>query len=155
MESKYDTLTLKNQLCFPIYLCSKEIIHRYTPMLEKLDLTYTQYIVMMYFWEKQTSNVKDISQALLLDSGTLTPLLKKLEAKGYITRVRSIKDERNLEVTITEKGLDLRKKALNIPDDMAKCINLPREESEMLYSLIYKVLSNVLKEENNEYYRSK
>ena len=147
MESKYDSLTLKNQLCFPIYLCSKEIIRKYTPMLEKLDLTYTQYIVMMYFWEKETSNVKDISQALLLDSGTLTPLLKKLEFKGYITRVRSTKDERNLEVTITKKGLDLRKKALSIPLNMEKCINVSKEESEKLYSLIYKVLLNILKEE--------
>ena len=147
MESKYDSLNLKNQLCFPIYLCSKEIIRKYTPMLEKLDLTYTQYIVMMYFWEKQTSNVKEISQALLLDSGTLTPLLKKLEVKGYITRVRSSKDERNLEVTITEKGLELRKKALSIPDNMAKCIDLSKEEAELLYSIIYKILLNVLKEE--------
>ena len=80
MESKYDSLALKNQLSFPLYLCSKEIIRKYTPMLEKLDLTYTQYIVMMYLWERKTSNVKDISQILLLDSGTLTPLLKKLEA---------------------------------------------------------------------------
>lgn len=147
MESKYDSLVLKNQLCFPIYLCSKEIIRKYTPFLESLNLTYTQYIVMMYFWEVGSSNVKEISQALLLDSGTLTPLLKKLEMKGYITRVRSVKDERNLEVSITEKGLDLRKKALSIPEDMAKCIDLSKEEAEMLYSLIYKVLKNVLKEE--------
>ena len=147
MESKYDSLVLNNQLCFPIYLCSKEIIRKYTPFLESLNLTYTQYIVMMYFWEVGSSNVKDISQALLLDSGTLTPLLKKLEMKGYITRVRSVKDERNLEVSITEKGLDLRKKALSIPKNMAKCIDLSKEEAEMLYSLIYKVLKNVLKEE--------
>ena len=147
MESKYDSLTLKKQLCFPIYLCSKEIIRKYTPMLKKLDLTYTQYIVMMYFWEKETSNVKDISQALLLDSGTLTPLLKKLETKGYLTRVRSTKDERNLKVTITKKGLDLREKALNIPECMGKCIDLSKEEYENLYSLVYKVLLNVLKEE--------
>ena len=147
MKSKYDSLTLKNQLCFPIYLCSKEIIRKYTPLLEKLDLTYTQYIVMMYFWEKETSNVKEISQALLLDSGTLTPLLKKLEAKGYINRVRSTKDERNLEVTITEKGLELRKKALSIPENISKCIDLSKEEAKMLYSLVYKVLLNVLKEE--------
>lgn len=147
MESKNDSLTLKNQLCFPIYLCSKEIIHKYTPLLEKLDLTYTQYIVMMYFWEKHSSNVKELSQALLLDSGTLTPLLKKLEAKGYITRVRSTKDERNLEVTITEKGINLKEEALTIPESIAKCIDLSKKETEMLYSLIYKVLLNVLKEE--------
>ena len=147
MESKYDSLTLKNQLCFPIYLCSKEIVHKYSSMLEKVDLTYTQYVVMMYFWERGKSNVKDISQALLLDSGTLTPLLKKLEAKGYITRVRSTTDERNLDVNITKKGLDLRKKALSIPKDMKKCIDLSSDESKTLYSLIYKVLLNVLKEE--------
>ncbi len=147
MEAKYESLTLKNQLCFPIYLCSKEIIRRYTPMLEKLDLTYTQYIVMMYFWEKETSNVKDISKALLLDSGTLTPLLKKLEAKGYIKRARSSTDERNLNVSITEKGLSLRDEALQIPKNMFNCINLSEEEIKTLYSLIYKVLLNVEKEE--------
>ena len=147
MESKYGSLLLKNQLCFPIYLCSKEIIRKYTPLLNEMDLTYTQYIVMMYFWEKETSNVKEISQALLLDSGTLTPLLKKLEAKGYINRVRSTKDERNLEVTITKKGLELRKKALSIPENISKCIDLSKEEARMLYSLVYKVLLNVLKEE--------
>ena len=85
MESKYDSLTLKNQLCFPIYLCSKEIVKHYTPYLEKLDLTYTQYITMMVMWDEKASNVKELSQALLLDSGTLTPLLKKLEKKGYIS----------------------------------------------------------------------
>lgn len=147
MNSKFECLKLKNQLCFPIYLCSKEIIRKYTPMLDKLDLTYTQYIVMMYFWEKKESNVKELSKTLLLDSGTLTPLLKKLEAKGYITRVRSNKDERNLNVSITEKGLDLRKKALSIPENMSKCVSLQKEDAELLYSLIYKVLANVLKEE--------
>lgn len=150
MDSNYDSLSLKNQLCFPIYLCSKEIIRKYTPMLSKLDLTYTQYIVMMYFWEKKTSNVKEISKVLLLDSGTLTPLLKKLETKGYITRVRSTKDERNLNVTITKKGLDLKKKALSIPNNMAKCINLTEEEEKLLYNLVYKALLNVLKEEEND-----
>jgi len=147
METKYDSLTLKNQLCFPIYLCSKEIIRKYTPLLEKLDLTYTQYIVMMYFWEKQTSNIKELSQTILLDSGTLTPLLKKLEAKGYVSRVRSSKDERNLEVTITEKGKALKDKALIIPNEIAKYVNLTNEEANTLYSLIYKVLLNILKEE--------
>ena len=78
MKSEYDSLTLKNQLCFPIYLCSKEIIRKYTPLLEEMDLTYTQYIVMMYFWERKKSNVKEIANVLLLDSSTLTPLLKKL-----------------------------------------------------------------------------
>ena len=96
MEDKYEKIKLKNQLCFPIYLCSKEIIRKYTPVLDKLNLTYTQYIVMMYFWENKQSNVKELGKTLLLDSSTLTPLLKKLEAKGYLTRKKSTIDERNL-----------------------------------------------------------
>ena len=145
--NKYDSLILKNQLCFPIYLCSKEIIRRYTPILDDLDLTYTQYITMMYIWEHNTSNVKDISDALFLDSGTLTPLLKKLEAKEYITRTRSLKDERNLDVTITKKGLALRDKALSVPCEMGKCINLSEDEVKTLYSLMYKIVGNLSKEE--------
>ena len=150
MEKDNDKLKLKNQLCFTIYLCSKEIIRKYTPLLDELDLTYTQYIVMMYFWEKEKSNVKEIGKTLLLDSSTLTPLLKKLETKGYITRVRSTVDERNLEVTITDKGKKLRSKALSIPDKMGKCVNLTKEEASTLYSLMYKVLMNIERDENNE-----
>ncbi len=150
MEKDNDKLKLKNQLCFPIYLCSKEIIRKYTPFLDELDLTYTQYIVMMYFWEKEKSNVKEIGKTLLLDSSTLTPLLKKLETKGYITRVRSTKDERNLEVTITDKGKKLKSKALSIPDKMGKCVNLTKEEASTLYSLMYKVLLNIERDDNDE-----
>lgn len=138
-----EALKLKNQLCFPIYLCSKEIIRKYTPILEKLDLTYTQYIVMMYFWEKETSNVKEIGKTLLLDSSTLTPLLKKLENKGYIKRQRSKIDERNLNVSITEEGKKLKSKALEVPEKMQKCINLSEDEAITLYKLIQKVLNNV------------
>ena len=143
MESKYDSLSLKNQLCFPIYLCAKEIINKYTPMLNKINLTYTQYIVMMYLWEVKESNVKEIGNTLLLDSSTLTPLLKKLESKGYITRERSEVDERNLVVKVTNAGLLLRDKALFIPNEMGKCLNLSQEEAETLYKLIYKTLKNV------------
>ncbi len=147
MASKYDSLTLKKQLCFPIYLCSKEIIRKYTPLLDELNLTYTQYIVMMFFWEKGKSNVKDLGNALLLDSSTLTPLLKKLESKGYITRVRSSIDERNLAIDVTKKGLSLRDKALSIPKKMEKCIDLTDEEAITLYKIINKVLLNTQKEE--------
>lgn len=143
MDSKYESLTLKNQLCFPIYLCSKEIIRKYTPLLNEIDLTYTQYIVMIYFWEKEKSNVKEIGKTLLLDSSTLTPLLKKLEKKGYVTRVRSSIDERNLEVAITDKGKQLKEKALSIPEKMGKCVNLSKEEAETLYKIMYKILTNV------------
>lgn len=147
---KEDSLKLKNQLCFPIYLCSKEIIRKYTPWLDELDLTYTQYIVMMYFWEKEKSTVKDIGKALLLDSSTLTPVLKKLEKKGYISRIRSTTDERKLEVSITIEGKKLKDKAKHIPEKMGKCINLSEKEINDLYTLILKVLMNVERNDNNE-----
>jgi len=145
MENKYDSLKLKNQFCFSIYLCSKELINKYTPLLEEINLTYTQFIVMMYFWEYKISNVKNISRALLLDSSTLTPLLKKLELKGYIVRSRSTRDERNLNMTVTEKGMMLREKALVIREQMSKYINISNEEAKTLYELIYKVLINTQK----------
>ena len=145
---KYDNLKLKNQLCFPIYLCSKEIIRKYTPLLNELNLTYTQYIVMMYFWEVDESNLKDLGKTLMLDSSTLTPLLKKLELKGYLERKRSFTDERNLVIQLTKEGIDLRCKARDIPSKMGKCINLSDSDIKQLYSLIYKVLLNV---EENDY----
>ena len=145
---KYDSLKLKNQLCFPIYLCSKEIIRKYTPLLNELNLTYTQYIVMMYFWEVEESNLKDLGKTLMLDSSTLTPLLKKLELKGYIERKRNLNDERNLVIKLTKDGIGLRNKAIDIPSKMGKCVNLSDSEAKTLYSLIYKVLLNV---EENDY----
>ena len=121
-------------------------MRRYTPLLDSLNLTYTQYIVMMYFWEAGKSNVKEISRALLIDPSTLTPLLKKLEAKGYITRARSEQDERNLIVKLTAEGEALKTKALSIPEQIGKCIDLTAEEAETLYNILYKVINNVEKE---------
>ena len=118
MSSKYDCLKLNNQICFPLYACSKEIIKRYKPFLDKVDLTYTQYITMMALWENESMNVRELGNCLFLDSGTLTPLLKKLENKGYIKRSRSKEDERNLIVTLTDKGWDLREEMLSIPRSM-------------------------------------
>ena len=149
MADKYEKIKLKNQLCFPIYLCSKEIIRKYTPVLDKLNLTYTQYIVMMYFWENKQSNVKELGKTLLLDSSTLTPLLKKLEKKGYITRTKSSVDERNLVLELTSQGDALKDDALNVPEEIGKCINLEKEEAKTLYSLLYKVLVGIEKENVN------
>lgn len=140
MEEKYDNLKIQNQLCFPLYACSKEIIKRYKPMLDKLDLTYTQYIVMMVMWEQKEINVKKLGECLFLDSGTLTPLLKKLENKGYISRKRSTDDERNLIISITDKGMNLRLKAKDVPIEMGKCINLSKDEAIQLYKTLYKIL---------------
>lgn len=143
----YDSLKLENQLCFPIYLCSKELIRKYKPYLDKLDLTYTQYIVMMYLWEYGDANLKDIGKSIMLDSSTLTPLLKKLELKGFIKRKKSLKDERNLDVFLTDKGNSLKDEALDVPKCMGKCINLNVEDAKILYNLLYKVLGNI---EGNE-----
>ena len=142
-NEKYDSLKLGNQLCFPLYACSKEIIRKYKPFLDELDLTYTQYITMMVMWEKKSVNVKMLGECLFLDSGTLTPVLKKLESKGYITRERSAKDERNLVVSITDSGMKLRDKAVTIPSKVGSCVKLTEEEAKVLYNLLHKIISNV------------
>ncbi|MBR4759269.1 MAG: MarR family transcriptional regulator [Lachnospiraceae bacterium] len=139
----YDCLRLKNQLCFPLYACSKEIIRRYKPLLDKLDLTYTQYIAMMVLWEKERLHVGELGECLFLDSGTLTPLLKKLEQKGYITRCRSQEDERAVEICITETGKALQDEALSVPAAMGSCVNLTEEEATYLYQILYKILESM------------
>ncbi len=136
-------LKLENQLCFPLYIASKEVIKKYRPLLEGLDLTYTQYITMMVLWEKKELNVKTLGNILLLDSGTLTPLLRKLETKGYINRIRNEEDERNLVITITEKGEELKDNVKGIPTEVGKCINLTKDEAYTLYSLLYKVITGL------------
>ena len=146
MEDAYETLRLRNQLCFPLYLCSKEIVRRYGPMLEDLNLTYTQYIVMMYFWEVGTSNAKELSRTLLLDPSTLTPVLKKLEQKGYLSRDRDPADERNLVIGLTDAGRALRDDALHIPAQMGCRLGLSPDEARTLGNLIGKVLNNIEKE---------
>ena len=140
MEDKYASLRLGNQLCFPLYACSREIIKRYKPFLDELDLTYTQYIAMMVLWEQRSVTVKELGSALYLDSGTLTPLLKKMEAKGLIHRQRSAEDERSLIVTLTDAGEALRERALSVPQQMAKCVCLEPAEAQELYRLLYKIL---------------
>ena len=143
MENKYEALKLSKQLCFPLYACSREMIKLYKPYLDELGLTYTQYITMMVLWEHKAMTVKALGQELYLDSGTLTPLLKKLEEKGLVTRRRSDLDERNLIVTITEKGEAMRDQALHIPAEMTKCINLPKEDIRELYRMLHQLLAFV------------
>ena len=142
MSNEYDTLKLENQLCFPLYACSREIVKKYKPYLDDLDLTYTQYITMMVMWERKQINVKELGECLFLDSGTLTPLLKKLEQKGWVTRQRAKSDERVLIVTLTPAGEELRSKAVTIPQKMACCMNLSAEEVQTLYRLLYKLLGD-------------
>ena len=135
-------LKLENQLCFPLYAASKEITRRYAPYLEPLDLTYTQYIVMLVLWEDKKCNVSELGKKLFLDSGTLTPLLKKLEAKGYIQRTREQSDERCLFVSLTADGEALKRKAAAVPKSMASCVNLSEIEAKTLYKLLYKILQD-------------
>ena len=139
----YDCLKLENQLCFPLYACSKEVIRRYKPYLDELDLTYTQYIAMMVMWEKKEVTVKELGKCLYLDSGTLTPVLKKLEEKNYVTRNRSKEDERNLIVSITQEGEDLKERAVQIPANLGACVNVEPQEAQQLYKLLYKLLDGL------------
>ncbi|MBR2044887.1 MAG: MarR family transcriptional regulator [Agathobacter sp.] len=140
----YEQLKLKNQLCFPLYAAAKEVVRKYKPYLDELDLTYTQYITMMVLWENESMNVKELGSMLYLDSGTLTPLLKKLEAKGYITRTRCKEDERNLIIEITKAGEELKEKAAGIPNEMAeKWVNISKEEIEVMYKALYTLLSQI------------
>lgn len=139
----YDMLKLENQLCFPLYACSKEIIRRYKPFLDPLDLTYTQYIALMVLWEKKSVTVKALGDCLYLDSGTMTPVLKKLESKGYISRTRSTEDERSVVVSLTEKGEALKEQAMHIPGQLDECVKLTREEAAQLRSLLYKILGTL------------
>lgn len=140
MSDKYDVLKLDNQLCFPLYAVAKEIVRKYTPILSEIDLTYTQYIAMMVMWEMKNVSVKDLGKRLLLDSGTLTPLLKTLEKKGFVTRERSREDERFLIVSITDAGMKLREKAIDVPSQIGSCINLEKEEAIQLYTILNKLL---------------
>ena len=137
-----EALKLKNQLCFPLYAAARRVTGVYTPYLKPLGLTYTQYIVFMVLWEQDGLQVSEIGERLLLDSGTLTPLLKKMEAQGYLTRTRSKLDERSVIVTLTEKGKALKTQVGEIPLKAAQCVRLTPEEGQMLYKLLYKVLAS-------------
>ncbi len=141
MAQEYEQLLLKNQLCFPLYACSRKIVNAYTPYLKPLGLTYTQYIVFMVLWEKEEVNVGQLGSILHLDAGTLTPLLKHLEKDGYITRERSKQDERITVIRITDKGNELKDKCKDIPLNLAsKSTDLDKEEAKQLYRLLYKYL---------------
>lgn len=139
----YDKLKLENQLCFPLYAASREVIKLYRPHLDALDLTYTQYITMMVMWAEKKISVRDMGKRLYLDSGTLTPVLKSLESKGYIRRYRSAEDERVLIVELTEEGSRLKEEAVEVPQQVGSCIRLEPEEALTLYRLLYKVLDGM------------
>lgn len=143
MSDKYDALKIENQVCFPLYACAKGVVKQYKPFLDPLDLTYTQYIAMMVLWERQEITVKELGKILYLDSGTLTPVLKKMEAKGYVLRMRDKEDERNLNILLTPAGEALKERAVSVPMEIGKCVNLTQEEALSLYQLLHKVLNGM------------
>ena len=144
-DCRYSALRLENQLCFPLYAASREVVKRYRPYLNPLGITYTQYIAMMVFWEQRKCSVKELGEKLYLDSGTLTPVLKSLEAKGFVRRYRSTEDERVLIVEVTEEGEKLRERALEVPKNVGGCIRLEDDEAAELYRLLYKLLGAIEK----------
>ena len=142
---KYDyreAMKLSNQLCFPLYAAARNVTGLYTPYLKELGLTYTQYIVFLVLWEKDGITVGEICEKLMLDNGTVSPLLKKMEQAGYITRTRSSEDDRVVLISLTKEGKDLQKKAKDVPAKVAGCIDLPPEKAKMLYTLLYELLDN-------------
>ncbi|EGD47788.1 transcriptional regulator, MarR family [Ruminiclostridium papyrosolvens DSM 2782] len=140
----YDKLKLENQLCFPLYACSKEIIKKYKPYLDPLGITYTQYIALMALWEEDNITVKELGKKLFLDSGTLTPLFKKMEAQKLVVRQRSSDDERNVYISLTEEGRKLRDRAVDIPNRLGSCIDLPMEEIVQLQKSLHKLLQQLV-----------
>ena len=138
-----DALKLENQICFPLYACAKGVVAKYKPFLDEIGLTYTQYIAMMVLWERKSVNVKTLGESLYLDSGTLTPLLKKLEEKQFVSRERSSEDERSIVVTVTPEGERLRKRAEKIPEQIAKCIDIPADDAMKLYKILHRVMAKL------------
>lgn len=138
-----ELLKLENQLCFPLYACSKEIVRRYTPFLDELGLTYTQYLAMMALWEYGSMSVGELGQRLYLDSGTLTPVLKKMEAKGLVERKRSTEDERRVEIVLTRAGEALKTDAAKVPIEMGRCIDIAPEDAVELVRLLHKILDGL------------
>lgn len=135
-----ELLKLDHQLCFSLYVCSKEVIKRYKPLLEPYGLTYTGYITMMALWEKDNINVKELGSRLFLDSGTLTPLLKKLEAQGYVERTRDPRDERNIIICLTDKGQELQHMAVCIPRQMIEEFDLGDIKAAVLINTLHQLM---------------
>ena len=133
-------LHLDSQLCFPLYAAARKVVNHYTPYLKPLGITYTQYIVLLALWESGSATVGDLCRKLYLDNGTITPLLKKMEESGYISRSRSRQDERVVAVTITEQGWELRQRVKDIPFQVGGCIPLTHDEAFELYKLLHKLM---------------
>ena len=138
----FQAMKLENQLCFPLYAASRHVIGLYTPWLKPLGLTYTQYIVFLVLWEKDGLSVGELCEKLMLDNGTLSPLLKKMQQAGYVERKRSSEDDRIVLITLTKAGRALQEQAKEIPLKVAGCLALSPEKAQTLYALLYELLNN-------------
>lgn len=145
MSKEYDNLKLESQLCFPLYAAARKVTGKYTPYFKEIGITYTQYIVFMVLWasEEEKVTVGEICEKLYLDSGTITPLLKKMEDKGWIKRERSKDDERSVLISLTKKGWKLRDKCKDIPSQIGSCIKMKKEDAENLYRILYQLLEEL------------
>lgn len=141
-SSPDEALKLQNQLCFPLYAASRKVVGSYTPYLKPLGITYTQYITFMVLWEQDDIPVGDICQRLHLDNGTVTPLLKKMEDEGFITRVRDAADERKVRIRLTKAGRAMKEKVKDVPAEIGGCFRLSREDVRSLYRILYQILDN-------------
>lgn len=137
-----EALKLKNQLCFPLYAASRKIVGAYTPYLKPLGITYTQYITFMVLWEQDDIPVGDICAKQRLDNGTVTPLLKKMEDEGFITRVRDASDERRVKIRLTDAGRAMKEKVKDVPKEIGGCIRLSPEDARSLYRILYQILDS-------------
>lgn len=149
----HETMKLKNQLCFPLYAAARNVTNLYTPYLKPLGLTYTQYIAFLVLWERDGIPVGELCETLMLDNGTISPLLKKMQQAGYIERTRSERDDRVVVITLTEAGKALQEQAMDVPKKVASCLALSPEKAQALYALLYELLNNQCrkeKEQNNE-----
>ncbi len=147
----HEAMKLANQLCFPLYAAARNVTSLYTPWLKPLGLTYTQYIVFLVLWEKDGISVSEIGERLMLDNGTLSPLLKKMEQAGYVERRRCRKDDRVVEITLTDKGNALQDQMKDIPEKIADCIDLAPEKAKARYSLLYEMLENERKKKSGRH----
>lgn len=139
----HEAMKLQNQLCFPLYAAARGVTNLYTPYLKPLGLTYTQYLVLLVLWEEDGLTVGEICQKLMLDNGTLSPLLKKMEQAGYVTRQRSRQDERVVVVALTDGGRALQAQAKDIPRRVGSCIRLSPDKAQTLYGLLYELLNEL------------
>ena len=143
MECDYhEAMKLKNQLCFPLYAAARSVTNLYTPHLKPMGLTYTQYIAFLALWEKDGITVGELCDTLMLDNGTVSPLLKKMQQAGYIERTRSERDDRVVVITLTEAGKALQEQTKDVPAKVASCLALPPEKAQTLYGLLYELLDN-------------